>query len=86
MGGHFLWVGGVCGGVQRHILGGWAFLWVVGGGWRYISVGRWWMDIFYGWVGVGGSKFWVSGNGWAFLWVGGCGWRYTLVGGVDGGK
>ena len=28
---------------------------VGGGRWRYISGGWGWMDIFYGWMGVGGT-------------------------------
>ena len=38
------------------------FLWVGGGEWRYILGGWGWVDIFYGWVGVGGHFLWVSGG------------------------
>ena len=52
------------------------FLCVSGGGWRYILGVWWWVDIFYGWmgvevyfvwVGVGGGIFCVDGGGWTFF-------------------
>ena len=44
VGGGIFWVGGVRG----------HFLWVSGGGWRYI----------FGWVGVSGGIFWIGGDRW----------------------
>ena len=45
------------------------------------------MDIFYGWLGVGGSVFWVSGSGWRCIlggWVcGGVGGGIFWVGGSE---
>ena len=52
---------------------------MVRGGWKYIFGGCGWVDIFYGFVMVGGmglGLFWVGG-------VSGDGWRWMGVSGGD---
>ena len=60
----------VCGGVWTLIMGGCG----CGSWWRYILGGSEWVDIFHGWVGVGGHSLWVSGG---IFWVGGCEWEWV---------
>ena len=51
-----------------------------GGQWRYLLGGLGWMNVFYGWVMVGGDMFWVGEGVWTFFMGDGGGWRY-IVGG-----
>lgn len=47
------------------------------GGWRYIFGGCGWVDIFYGFVMVGGmclGLFWVGGGEWGWVEVDGGEW------------
>ena len=58
--GSIFWMGGVGG----------HFLWVGGSDWedwRYIFDELWWVDIFYGWVEVGGGKWRYILGGWGLV-------------------
>ena len=52
-----------------------------GGRWKYLLGGLGWMNIFYGWVMVGGDIFWVGEGVWTFF-MGERGWVEVYCGWV----
>ena len=49
--------------------------------------GRECVEVYFGWLGVGGHFFWVGGGGWRYI-LGGWGWVEVYFGwvGVGGGE
>ena len=50
--------------------------------WTFFIGGWGWAEVYFGWIGVGGGLFWVSGGGWTFF-MGKRGWEKVYFGWVE---